>query len=91
MGQKVRDMSFSKPAPHNEEDFMDCIVKDLNYGGIDVEFEEGYRRGDYAESLERKSRKDGVKESFGKMRKDRSYREEPMKMSRKNKRDMDAY
>lgn len=91
MGEKIRDMARSRPAPHNEENFMDCIVKDLNYGGIDVEFEQGYKKGDYAMALERKERSEGVKESFGKMSGRRSYREEPMKMNKTTRKDRDAY
>jgi len=85
--KNVRLEGRSKPAPHNEEKYMDCVVKDLNYGGINVEFEQAYCRGNEAKGLKEKGRemvKESRKEMGGK-----SYKPEATR--KMAKRDMQEY
>jgi hypothetical protein len=85
--KNVRLEGRSKAAPHNEEPYMDCIVKDLNYGGINVEFEQAYSKGNMGKDLKEKGR-DMVKESRKEMG-GKSYKPEATR--KMAKRDMQEY
>ena len=89
--EKLKGYNVSKPAEGNHENYMDCVVKDINYGGIDVMVDRAYGRGEEMSNLIKEARKMPVKNLEEKIEVKSMYREKPMKMGKMSKSDMRGY
>ena len=89
--EKLKTYNVSRPAEGNHENYMDCVVKDINYGGVDVLVDRAYGKGEEMSNLKRESRKMPVKNLEEKIEVKSMYREKPMKMGKMSKADMRGY